>query len=271
MHQRTDWDDLPEALRDVVTARTGPIHQAHTVSEGRNSALAAVLRTESGTVFVKGLRTDHPGVLTQGREALINPYVQPIAPALRWHIEDVAGWNVLGFEHVEGRHPDYSPGSPDVPLVTAALDVVTDLRCPDLPIKNYTRWRSYLDGQDPQVLAGDSLLHTDYNPANVLITSDGSVRMVDWAWPTRGAAWIDACCLVIWLIAAGHTPAQAEAHVGQARTWRSAPPSAVDAFAAANVRLWDEIVSNSPSQWHQQMADAARAWADSRMVAVGTS
>ncbi|SDH25346.1 hypothetical protein SAMN05216553_118159 [Lentzea fradiae] len=271
MPQRTDWESLPEALHAAVIARTGPVLKARTVSEGLNSALAAVLRTESGTVFVKGLRTDQPGVITQGREALINAHVWPIAPALLWHIEDVAGWNVLGFEHVEGRHPDYSPGSPDLPLVTEALDLLAVLRCPDLPIKNHLRWRSYLDGQDPEILAGGSLLHTDFNPANVLITPDGTVRMVDWAWPTRGAAWIDACCLIIWLIASGHTPAEAEAEVQQARAWRDAPPTAVDVFALANIRLWDEIVSHKPSDWHRQMAEAARAWADSRMVTVGTS
>lgn len=270
MHQRTDWENLPRPLHDAVTAHTGPIRQARTVSEGRNSALAAILRTASGTVFVKGIRTDHPGVITQGREALINPHVRPIAPALRWHV-DVAGWDVLGFEHVEGRHPAYSPGSPDVPVVTAALDVVADLPCPDVPIKDVTRWRSYLGGQDPEILAGDSLLHTDYNPANVLITSDGTVRIVDWAWPTRGAAWIDPCCLLIWLIASGHTPAQAEAHVSQTRAWQSASPAAIDIFALANVRLWDEIVQNNPLEWHRHMANAARAWADSRMAGVSTS
>jgi hypothetical protein len=267
MHQRTDWEDLPQPLHDAVTAHTGPIRQARTVSEGRNSALAAILRTASDTVFVKGIRNDHPGVITQGREALINPHVLPIAPALRWHV-NVAGWNVLGFEHVEGRHPDYSPGSPDLPVLTAALDRVAELACPDVPIKDVTRWRSYLGGQDPDILAGDSLLHTDYNPANVLITSDGTVRIVDWAWPTRGAAWIDPCCLLIWLVACGHTPAEAEAQVTRTRAWQSASPAALDAFATANVRLWDEIVSNNPLDWHQQMATAARAWADLRMAEV---
>lgn len=267
MHQRTDWEDLPQALHDAVTAHTGPIRQARTVSEGRNSALAAVLWTASDAVFVKGIRSDHRSVVTQGREALINPHVLPVAPALRWHV-DVAGWNVLGFDHVEGRHPDYSPGSPDVAVVAAALDQVADLPCPDLPIKDVTRWRSYLDGQDSDILAGKTLLHTDYNPANVLITSDGTVRIVDWAWPTRGAAWIDPCCLLIWLIASGHTPAQAETQVAQSRAWQSAPPVALDAFAMANVRLWDEIVSNNPLEWHQQMANAACAWADLRMAEV---
>jgi hypothetical protein len=265
MHQRTDWHDLPESLRDAVAAHTGPIRHARTVSEGLNSALAAILETATGTVFVKGMRADHRGVITQGREALINPHVRSIAPALRWHV-DVAGWNVLGFDHIEGRHPDYSPGSPDLAVVTATIDALAELPCPDLPIKDATRWRYYLDDHDPALLMGDTLLHTDYNPANVLITDDGTARLVDWAWPTRGAAWIDPCCLLIWLIASGHTPAQAETHVGKTRAWQDAPPAAVDVFALANVRLWDEIALNNLQPWQQRMATAARQWADSRLV-----
>jgi RIO-like serine/threonine protein kinase len=30
------------------------------------------------------------------------------------------------------------------------------------------------------------LLHTDFNPLNVLMTADGA-WIIDWAWPTRGA------------------------------------------------------------------------------------
>lgn len=268
MQQRTEWHDLPETLRDAVTARTGPILTARTVSEGRNSALAAVVHTTDGAVFLKGLRTDHRGVVTQAREALINPYVRSIAPALLWHLDDVAGWNVLAFEYVEGRHPSYAPGSPDLPAVIAAIDALGDLSCPDVPIKDATRWRSYLDEGDTAVLAGDTLSHTDYNPANLLVTDTGSVRMIDWAWPTRAAAWIDPGCLVLWLIASGHSPAQAEEWAARTRAWSSAAPEALDVFARVNVRVWDEITANSTESWKRRMAEAARQWADARLVPV---
>lgn len=266
MHQRTDWHDLPESLREAIAARTGTVLGARSVSEGMNSALAAILDTTNGTVFVKGIRTGHPGIVTQAREAMINPHVQPVAPALLWHIVDNTGWDVLGFEHVEGHHPDYAPGSPDLPAVLAAIDALGDLPCPDLPIKDANRWRSYLDGADPEQLTGETLLHTDYNPSNLLIGDDRTARIVDWAWPTRGAAWIDPCCLLVWLIASGHTPEQAEAHVSQTRAWATAPPAGLDLFARANVRLWDEIAGNNPQDWTQRMATAARTWADARLV-----
>lgn len=266
MHQRVHWNDLPLAVREAVTARTGPIRAARTVFGGYNSTLAAVLDTADGRVFVKGIRTDHRGVVTQRREALINAFVRPVAPALLWHLPDAAGWDVLGFEHVEGRPADYRPGSSDVAAVVATLNVVAELPCPDVPVKDVGRWRSYADEGDTAAFEGDTLLHTDWKPDNVLITASDTARVVDWAWPTRGAAWIDPACLVIQLVANGHTPTGAEAHVARTRGWCEAPPSAVDAFCRANVRLWGEIVDNNPTPWHRRMAAAARAWADSRLV-----
>ncbi|SDD87015.1 phosphotransferase family protein [Actinokineospora iranica] len=266
MRQRTEWFDLPDALRDAITARTGEILDARTVSEGMNSPLAATLRTTDRVVFVKGTPNDHAGVVTQGREAMINPHVRPVAPALLWHIEDTAGWDVLGFEHVEGRHPDYAPGSPDLPAVVAAVDALGALPCPDLPIKDENRWRSYLDGNDPSPFAGSALLHTDYRPSNLLVVDDGTARIVDWAWPTRGAPWIDPACLLVWLIAFGHTPDQAEAHAARTRAWKTATPEGLDLFALANVRLWDDIAGHDPQDWTQRMSSAAQRWAHARGV-----
>ncbi len=272
MQQRIAWKDLPEDTRTAIQARTGPVEHACTVSEGTNSALAAVLHTSAGQVFVKGIRTDHPSVVAQQREATINPHVRTVAPALLWHLEDVAGWDVRGFEHIEGRHPDYRPGSADLPAVVDLVQALGAVPCPDVPVQDAgQRWAAYLEAPTAvELLAGDTLLHTDYNPENILITPDGTARLVDWAWPTRGAAWIDPCCLLIRLIAAGHTAHQAEAWAQRTRAWHTAPASALDAFTLASARLWQEIADNDPQPWKQRMATAAREWADARMTLVGT-
>jgi hypothetical protein len=40
-----------------------------------------VLDTENGQLFIKGLRTDDPGVARQGREGMIKPHVLSLTPA----------------------------------------------------------------------------------------------------------------------------------------------------------------------------------------------
>jgi hypothetical protein len=83
--RHTDWEQLEEPVRLAIEARTGRVRAARTVSAGLNSQLATVLDTDAGTVFVKGLRVDHPGVVRQAREAMINPFVRTVAPRLLWH------------------------------------------------------------------------------------------------------------------------------------------------------------------------------------------
>lgn len=121
---RVDWEDMPEGVRDAVESQAGRVLKAETASEGLNCEVAASLHTLTGKAFVKGLRSDHPRVWTQRMEAMINPWVLEVAPRLLWHVQ-AGGWDVLGFEHVEGRHADYSPGSRDLPKVVQAM------RCSD--------------------------------------------------------------------------------------------------------------------------------------------
>jgi hypothetical protein len=258
--QRIHWVDLPDGLRNVIESQTGPVLAATTASEGRNSEVAAFLATRSGEVFIKGLRSDHPRVETQDREAMVNPYVLQVAPRLLWHV-DADGWNVLGFEHVAGRHADYSPGSPDLPKVIDAMRLLGQTSCPDLPLKrSEQRWAGYVDEPAAlELLRGDTLLHTDYNPMNILVADD-SARIVDWAWPTRGAAWIDPACLALRLMAAGHDPAEAEAWAARVPAWAAAPREAVDIFAIVSLRMWDEIATDDPEPWKTRMRTTVQEW-----------
>src|ERR1035438_5592716 len=182
--QHTDWVDLGQPVRELIQVQTGPTRGTQTVAAGLNSPPAIVLDTADGPVFVKGLRTDHPGVVRQRREAMINPYVLPVAPRLRWHAEG-AGWNLLAFDYIPcTRHADYTPGSTDLPAVVQVLGRLQQIPCPGLPVKRAEqRWAAYLDNDAAQdLLAGDTLLHTDFNPLNVLIDA-GTAWIIDWAWP----------------------------------------------------------------------------------------
>jgi hypothetical protein len=205
--RHTDWDDLAAPVRAAIAERTGPVRSARTVTAGLNSELAAVLDTEAGTVFVKGLPQDHQGAVRQRREAVINPYVRAIAPRLLWH-HQAADWNLLAFEYLPGaRHADYAPGSSDLKLVIGVMHQLAALRCPDLPEMKHARqrWAAYVDhDQDLSLLDGNALLHTDFNPLNILITPD-KTWIIDWAWPTTGAAFIDPACFLLRAMTAGHS------------------------------------------------------------------
>ncbi|TDD39981.1 hypothetical protein E1287_02050 [Actinomadura sp. KC06] len=115
---------------------------------------------------------------------------------------------VLGFEHIEGRHADYTPGSPDLEILVKTVQALQSTPCPDVvQMRVERRWTSVTEDVSP--MAGTSLLHTDVNAENLLITPDGRAVLVDWAFAARGAAWAELGLLIPWLLKSGHTPAEA--------------------------------------------------------------
>ncbi|MGW1236012.1 aminoglycoside phosphotransferase [Streptomyces californicus] len=255
---------LPSGARTAIEAEIGSILRVEDVSTGLNSSLSALAHTADGAVFLKGLRADHRWVWTQQREADINPYVTPLAPRLLFRVI-ACGWDLLGFEAIEGHHADYAPGSLDLPKVTEALRELSSLPCPDIELRHAEqRLAGYVaDPADAKAFAGNALLHTDWNNHNVLITRHGA-HLVDWGWATRGAAWLDPAHWIIWLIAAGHTPSAAEETVAFLPTWALAPSRAVDAFADASANLWEEISGSAPDDWTMNLLNAARLWQQHR-------
>jgi hypothetical protein len=266
VEERIQWADLPGSLKDAISDRTGPVKAGRAVTDGQNSPLAVVVETPDGKVFVKGMPSDHPRVRTQGREAAAAPLVTGISPELLWHFDE-AGWNALGFEYIDGRPADYSPGSPDLDPIVRLMESLATIEVPDDhgPLKYADdRWKSYVtDPADAELLAGKSLIHTDWMPDNVLISA-GEAWLIDWAWATLGAAWIDPACWLLRLMAHGHAPDQAEAYARRLPAYVSADASHVDAFARANVSTWNEIAESNGSRRVTTMAQAAREWADSR-------
>jgi hypothetical protein len=98
----------------------------------------------------------------------------------------------------------------------------------------------------------------------------GWAWLVDWAWPTLGAAWTDPACWVLRLMApGGHTPREAERQAARHPAFAAADPAHLDLFAAANVRLWAEIAQSSPRSWTKELAQAARAWSAYRQARAG--
>ncbi|MEV4343165.1 hypothetical protein AB0J83_01605 [Actinoplanes sp. NPDC049596] len=258
---RRGWDELPASVRWAVQDCAGPVERVEPVATGAVSDLVAVLHTASGVHFCKGVEAGNPRGWMHRNEARLNRHLRAVTPALRWAIE-CDGWTMLGFEHVRGRHPDLTPGSADLPQVAAAHSVMAHALtpCPPMRVQAATaRWEGHLD---PAVVEGDSLVHTDATPRNILVRATG-VTVVDWASPCRGAAWIDTALMVIRLIAAGHTPAAAQCWAAAVPAWTAAPPDKLDAFAAATAvltREWkadrDQPFARAATAWHRHRAGA---------------
>jgi hypothetical protein len=293
---RQEWDALPEGVRVAVEKQCGgPIVKAERSEMGVSSEFSATLYKASGPVFCKGIRADHSGAWMHRNEAAVSRLLPcGLAPALLWQVE-TDNWLMLGFEHVAGRHPDLSPCSPDLGPVAGAVAALGQLppsvmvnrsiaaRWARVPV-----WQPYaqdppddldpweqenllrlakLEEAAPELLDGTALLHTDLQPGNLLI-NDGQVVVVDWAWASRGAAWIDPAFMVIRLMAAGHSAESAESWASQVPAWHAAPTGAVTAFAAVVLGLWERKTRSASARSHSALlTDVARSWARHRIGA----
>ncbi|MGW0983442.1 protein kinase [Streptomyces xiamenensis] len=241
------------------------------VSRGYSSDVTVVVECENGPFFVKAIR-NRPGGRKDSmiRERVINSFVRPISPDLRWQTEDDE-WIVSGFDFVDGRRANFKPGSPDLPVIIELLNRMGELRLPEVA-HDWTeeRWDSYTaDETEAALFRGDALLHTDINPSNLLI-GERDAWAVDWSWPTRGAAFIDPGMLVVQLVSSGHSPESAESWAAGCKVWEDAAPEAIDAFAAATTRMYWSFAKWRPEEsWLKAVAEAAEAWANHRGVIVG--
>lgn len=261
---KVNWEDV----RKPVEKETGPIRTVKHVSEGRNSEISVIVRTDNEAIFVKGRKTDHPQAWTQDRERIINPYVRHISPRLKWSSSNDE-WDLLGFEYIPGAHVNYAPGSADISKVLRTLRQLQEIPPPDIQMKQADqRWAAYTG--TPGLLAGTNLLHTDWSPGNILVND--RAYLVDWAWPTKGAGWIDPACWSVWLIASGHTPDSAESWAARIPSWQNAPARALDEFARIQTLMWDGIAADSTEPWTKSLAQASRQWAryrDTRSSSLG--
>lgn len=262
--RRRNWEQLPAATRAAVEAVTGPVARADSVIAGFSSQLATVIETADGRTFIKGVPQRDPEVWTQHREATLARHVTPVGPRLRWQIA-AGGWDLLGFEFIAGHFADYRVDA-DLAATAAAMSALNRLHPPaEVELKDAeVRWGAYLDDDaDTAIFSGDALLHTDWNYSNVII-DHAEARLVDWPWATRGAAWIDPGCWIVWLIFAGHDPAAAESWAAQVPAWHSASERDLRIFSGALAAEWTATANRSPNMWTHGLRDAARRWAAHR-------
>jgi hypothetical protein len=254
---RVDWAALPEAVMAGITDRVGGGH-AVSAGAGDHAEFAATVGGSGGKVFVKASRTDF-GVRALRYELLVSEAVdQTFSPAVEWHFV-AAGWLVVGFEHCDGPHADLSPGSTDLDLLDAALRELAETPAPDVPL--FTP-KGRLGFAHP-TMDGASLIHTDLGPANLIVTA-GGLRIVDWAFATRAAPWLELVLLVPWLIGSGHTPERAEAWTARFPAWGDIPAGVLDGFVSDNAAKWASKAGQNPSAWVHDLAGWTSRWAAHR-------
>ncbi|MFD7663571.1 phosphotransferase [Streptomyces sp. NPDC059788] len=240
---RTGWWELPREVRAAVEARTGPVAEARDVAEGLTCRAAAVLTSASGQVFVKGVPAgDARGRAAQAMEAAVNAATRRVGPRLLWQVV-ADGWALLGFEYVDGRHSELSTGSSDLVLVDDVLRSAQDVRVPeDAGVPSFAdRFVDVLLPEQLALLRGDTLLHTDTNPHNILV-GDDRAWLVDWAMPAAGPAWVDVAYTTVRLMEADCPAGEALEWAARLPSWAAADPRAVRALVAGTCRLWERRV-----------------------------
>ncbi|GII76590.1 hypothetical protein Sru01_15720 [Sphaerisporangium rufum] len=264
---RRRFDDLPAAVRHGVEELLGaPVAAAADQSGGFTHGTAARLALADGRrVFAKAIRSDDGLAGAYRAEAACAAALPPATPAPRLRLDaELAGWLVLVFDDVAGRHPDVT-----VPAeLDALLGAVTRLGRALTPnplagaapagrelAPLMSGWRRFAAAGPPADLspwcrrhldrlaaleegwaaavAGDTLLHADLRPDNTLLTAAGEVVVVDWACACVGAAWAD---LVILL--ASVPGIDAEAITRSHPLTHDVPAGAIDAFLCALAGCW---------------------------------
>ncbi|MFC4472663.1 hypothetical protein ACFPH6_50825 [Streptomyces xiangluensis] len=158
---RIEWHDLPAATRAAVERLTGPVEMAETAPHGVMSRLACTVHTRVGRAFVKGTRQEDSQAWVYRHEAQVTRCA-PLAPRVLWEV-DAGGWLLYGYEYVDGRHPDLTPGSADLAPLVRTLTVMSETPWPEANLKKplHTRWADFLpEGVPPGLQAEDSPTRT---------------------------------------------------------------------------------------------------------------
>lgn len=267
---RPDWASLPDAVRAYAERQMGsPVAEAQTCGGGYTPGLASRLLLKDGRrMFLKGMGDEHPFAPHYADEVAATAALPAgIAPELLWWAapREGMGWWLLCLEDVPGTQPVFRPGG-DVEAVVGAMESAAKMltpcplspsvQLPDILAKWFTGWTDLVEegaeALDPWAVrhmaalveaeqrgyadcAGDTLVHWDIRPDNMIRRPDGSIVLIDWAYRFRGADWIDPAVLVPALIVGGHTPEQAEATVAGLP---QPDPDVLTAFAVGLAGYW---------------------------------
>ncbi|TDC37646.1 aminoglycoside phosphotransferase [Micromonospora sp. 15K316] len=250
---RSDWAALPQAVTAEIAARVGGIIDVYPAPSANHAEIASTVTGSADKVFVKAASTDL-SLRSLRYEMAATSAVDCYPPAVRWHFQR-DGWLVVGAELLDGPHPDLSPDSTDLDLLGVALK---GLQATPAPTGRWFTPEGRLGFAVPR-MDGGTLIHSDLNPANLILTTNG-LRIVDWAYATKAAPWVELALLVQWLIGSGHTAAQAEQWLAQFPAWATTDPAALDQFASHNASKWSAKSQHSTEKWVHDLAAWTSEW-----------
>ncbi len=295
---RTDWTDVPAAVRSAIEHVVGAgVLEAETQSGGFSHGVAArALLTDGRRVFIKAIAADDELAQMYRCEARTSARLPDTIPTPSLHSSfDAEGWFAMVFDDVAGRHPrlgNHDERAAVLTTVETLRRLLTPSPIPGVPTfaeaygPELTAWQQYaeegppadldewssrnlarlasLEASWPGHVAGTTLLHTDLRPDNMLRRVDGSVVVVDWAWPCVGASWIDLAALVPSLVACGVDP---DPILATHPATRDVESVAVDAFLCGVLGYWERALRRpAPSrapylyQYRVEAARATRGW-----------
>lgn len=223
---RPEWRQLPPSIREAIEQLIGAsVKHARNCPGGYSAGFASILTLAGGQrVFVKAINsdrwpTDAKFYRTEARVSAALPSTIA-APRLLATLDHDA-WTILVFEAVEGREPAQPWKTADLNRVVAAvvrqgrigtpspiplprdhprLGGWTDLAENPGYLAELARYSAWAVEQLPRLIQlehdglaaseGDSLVHFDLSPHNILLTPD-RVVFVDWPGARLGASIID--------------------------------------------------------------------------------
>ncbi|MFD3402461.1 phosphotransferase family protein [Kribbella sp. NPDC058693] len=259
--------DLHESL--AVALGTEIAEVAAPVSSGFTGGFAARAQLADGhQVFIKAAPDSTHAYGAYQREAEVVPQLPKTvrAPAILTtaHATTQAGdWFAVVSEWVDGRMPGTPWTADDFGLVTAACEAMADALRPsplsgltsfgelvgtdvavpaqiladelEMPI-GFQPWLprvlpelAELAAAGPEILVGDTAMHSDLRPDNLLIDSHGTCWTVDWNWLTLGPRWVDWAGL---LPIAQHQGIDTFAAIKRSPLTTDVPDEHLDAFMA---------------------------------------
>jgi len=239
--------------RGRITGRGGmafvkatPLHAPH-VDDDRTEAMVLVdLPPRVGAPSLLGAREQ------DGWHVTVTEHVDGVHPREPWRLQDLTA--VL--EHIRAMHEALA-GHPLPPVPSVAERMrgrattwsrLASGAMPSMGAEALTPWeREHLDrladaeSTFPMLVAEPQLLHFDLRHDNILMSSSGSIRILDWGRASAGPAWVDVVCML--LESAVDAPSLEPVFAEATRRW-SPEPVAVDSFLATLASYWRGVVAS---------------------------